>query len=518
MELNQGKDKKPRRVVDLSMMQYGKIPPQAKELEEAVLGAIMLEKQAFSVVNEILRPETFYVDANKMIFTAMVGLSERHQPIDLKMVIEELKRLELLDAAGGPYYVIKLTNNMVSAAHIEAHARIVLEKFLQREVIRISGEILAMAYEDSTDVFDLMDFAEENMVGLRLSNITNNFTTLQAVLVNNLQRIENLRMRDESITGVPSGFPDLDKVTCGWQPTDLIILAARPSVGKSALALKLAKEAAKDFYNKYLADKGKPQKGVGIFSLEMANAQSGNRMLSDESNVFMWRLQNGRLGESELRQLYKSTQDLANLKIFMDDTSALKMAEFRSKARRMVTKHNVGLIIFDYLQLGEDPTKKIREQEIAAISRTLKSIAKELQIPVIALSQMSRDYAKAVSGTREPQLSDLRESGAIEQDADVVIFLWKPADGQIAEDAALADIFYAKIEKHRNGTSGDRFLGKFIKETQTHEYLKLVDYNLKPIGQNWTPALAKENQVEEAKLYIQKGSKMNGGEQEDLPF
>lgn len=510
---------KPRRkqVVDMSLMNYGKVPPQAKELEQAVLGAILLERKAFDVANELLKPESFYVDANQKIFQAMVNLNEKHQPIDFLTVVQELIRMGFLDHAGGPHYVTTLTNSVVSGANVEAHARIVLQKFLQREVIRISGEILSMAYEDTTDVFDLLDFAEEGMTAIRLNNMQTNFTTLQAVLVTNLKKIEELRMRDEAVTGVPSGFPDLDKVTSGWQDTDLIILAARPSVGKSALALKLGKEAAKDFYRKYQADKTKPQKGVGIFSLEMANAQSANRMLSDESEVFMWRLQNGRLGESELRQLYRSTEDLSNLKIFMDDTSAIKMGEFKSKARRMVAKHNVGLIIFDYLQLGEDPTKKIREQEIAAISRALKGIAKELKIPVIALSQMSREFAKQGTGTREPQLSDLRESGAIEQDADMVIFLWKPTDAQIAEDAVLNDIFYAKIDKHRNGTSNVRFLGKFIKETQTHEYLKLVDASLNPIGGQWTPQVAKDSAAEDAKLYIQNGATAPE-EKDDMPF
>ncbi len=526
--LNEGR-KKRRQVLDMGNMMFGKVPPQAKEIEEAVLGAIMLEKSAFDTVNDILQPECFYSEANQRIFKAIHSLAGKHLPIDLLTVVEELKLKEDLELVGGPYYVSKLTNNVISSANIEAHSRIVLQKFLLRELIRVGGEMVGLAYEDSTDVFDLLDEAEEKVCGLRMNNVRKNFKSLQSVIQKNLQLIDELRHKDEAITGVESQFPDLDKITCGWQDTDLIILAARPGVGKTAFALTMAKNAAKSFREIYLNNKSNPQKSVAFFSLEMNDRQLVNRVLSAESLIWMWRLKNGKMDNAQMESLYKGAERLNDCHLFIDDTGALKIQEFKTKARILKRKHNVGLIIIDYLQLMKDPTKKMREQEISSISSTLKEMAKELEIPIIALSQLSREFGKLEKGHREPQLSDLRESGAIEQDADMVLFLYPPSESEMAEDASLRSIVYAKIEKFRNGTAPVKFISKFDKDTQNVNWIKCIDEkDLNPIGDTWgspsnfrtvardiTEPKSMDNQ--DAKLFIQKGSRMNGFD-EDVPF
>src|ERR671912_1837863 len=305
---NLNKDRKSRRKssIDLSTMVYGKVPPQAKDLEEAVLGAIMLEKSAFDTVIEILKPECFYVEANQRVYKAMQNLQQKNQPIDILTVVEELKSREELDMVGGPYYITKLTNAVVSSANIEAHSRIVLQKFIQRELIRISGEIISDAYEDSTDVFDLLDDAESKIYKVTSEHLRNNFETIDAVLVKTIQRIEDMRNRNEDVTGVPSGFAHLDRVTYGWQQTDLIILAARPSVGKTAFALNLARNAALN------ASKPTP---VAFFSLEMSAAQLVQRILSAESEIWLEKIARGKLEEHEMEQLYKrGIQRLADAK------------------------------------------------------------------------------------------------------------------------------------------------------------------------------------------------------------
>lgn len=420
---NLNKDRKSRRKssYDMSTMVYGKVPPQAKDLEEAVLGAIMLEKGALDAVIEILKPECFYVESHQRLYRAMQALAQKSQPIDILTVVEELKLREELDIVGGPYYVTKLTNAVVSSANIESHSRIILQKFIQRELIRISGEIIGDAYEDSTDVFDLLDDAESKLFEITNNHLRKNFDSIDTVLVKTIQRIEDLRHKNEDISGVPSGFKTLDRITYGWQPTDLIILAARPSVGKTAFALNLARSAALH------AVKPTP---VAFFSLEMSAGQLVQRILSAESEIWLEKISRGKLEEHEMKQLYaKGIQRLATAPIYIDDTAALNIFELRAKCRRLKSKHNVGLIIIDYLQLmsgtGENRNGN-REQEISRISRDLKGLAKELQVPIIALSQLSRAVESRKEGNKMPQLSDLRESGAIEQDADMVMFLYRP--------------------------------------------------------------------------------------------
>lgn len=517
---NINKDRKARRKspLDLSTMVYGKVPPQAKDLEEAVLGAIMLEKSAFDTVAEILKPECFYVDSHQRIYRAMQGLQQKNQPIDILTVVEELKFREELDIVGGPYYVTRLTNSVISSANIEAHSRIILQKFIQRELIRISGEIIGDAYEDSTDVFDLLDDAESKLFEITNNHLRKNFDSIDTVLVKTVQRIEDMRFRNEDITGVPSGFASLDRITYGWQSTDLIILAARPSVGKTAFALNLARNAA--------LHAGKPTP-IAFFSLEMSSSQLVQRILSAESEIWLEKIARGKLEEHEMKQLYtRGIQRLAQAPIFIDDTAALNIFELRAKCRRLKNKHNVGLIIIDYLQLmsGTGDRNSNREQEISRISRDLKGLAKELQVPIIALSQLSREVEKRKEGSKIPQLSDLRESGAIEQDADMVMFLYRPEYYDITANEhgeSNKGETHVRIAKHRNGSLEN------IKLRALLHIQKFVDGDDDDYGGmglpkgSWKPVPgADSGDNSGARLYIQTGSKMNDlpMDDDDTPF
>ncbi|HKZ65091.1 MAG TPA: replicative DNA helicase, partial [Chitinophagaceae bacterium] len=496
-------------------MVYGKVPPQAKDLEEAVLGAIMLEKNAFDTVIEILKPECFYVDAHQRIFNAMQGLANKSQPIDILTVAEELRSREELEMVGGPYYVTKLTNTVVSSANIDAHARIVLQKFIQRELIRISGEIIGDAYEDSTDVFDLLDDAESKLFEITNNHLRKDYNSIDTVLVNTIKRIEDLRQRNEDVTGVPSGFTGLDRVTYGWQNSDLIILAARPAVGKTAFALNLARNA--------VMHPTKPTP-VALFSLEMSAGQLVQRILSAESEIWLEKISRGKMEEHEMKQLYaKGIQRLSQAPLFIDDTPALNIFELRAKCRRLKNKHNIGMIIIDYLQLmsgSGDGRNSNREQEISSISRNLKGLAKELNVPIIALSQLSRavEQRGAKEGSRVPQLSDLRESGAIEQDADMVMFLYRPEYYDMntnAEGENIKGLTEVKIAKHRNGTL------ETIKLKALLHIQKFTNWDEDPysgIGLpsgGWRPV---EDGGGGEKLYIQAGSKMNDRKDDEDPF
>lgn len=515
--LNKDRKQKRRSSLDLGTMVYGKVPPQAKDLEEAVLGAVMLEKNAFDTVIEILKPECFYVEAHQRIFKAMQSLANKSQPIDILTIAEELKSKEELEMVGGAYYVTKLTNSVVSAANVGAHARIILQKFIQRELIRISGEIIGDAYEDTADVFDLLDDAESKLFEITNNHLKKNFETIDSVLVKTIQRIEDLRHKNEDVTGVPSGFSHLDKVTYGWQNTDLIILAARPAVGKTAFALNLARNAA--------MHPTKPTP-VALFSLEMSAGQLVQRILAAESEIWLEKIARGKLEEHEMKQLYaRGIQRLAQAPLYIDDSAALNIFELRAKCRRLKNKHDIGMIIIDYLQLmsgtGENRSSN-REQEISNISRNLKGLAKELNVPIIALSQLSRAVEQRGSkeGSRVPQLSDLRESGAIEQDADMVMFLYRPEYydiNQSADGENVKGLTEVKIAKHRNGTL------ETIKLKALLHIQKFTNWDEDPysgIGLptgGWRPVDDGSGGGE--KLYIQTGSKMNDlQDDDDAPF
>jgi len=517
VDFNLNKDRKSRRkpTIDVSSMAYGKVPPQAKELEEAVLGAIMLEKTAFDVVIEILKPECFYIDAHQRIYQAFKSLADKSMPIDLLTVVEELKTKEELDMVGGPYYITKLTNAVVSSANIETHARIVLQKFIQRELIRISGEIIGDAYEDSTDVFDLMDDAEGKIFEITNNFLKTDYQEMSSALAQAINRIDELRTRTEDISGVPSGFPSLDRVTFGWQKTDLIILAARPAVGKTAFALNLARNAA--------LNPTRPTP-VAVFSLEMSAAQLVQRILSAESEIMMEKISRGKLEDYEYQQLHaKGIKRLEQAPIYIDDTAALNIFEFRAKARRLVHKHKVGIIIIDYLQLmsGSNDRNGNREQEISTISRNLKALAKELNVPILALSQLSR-AVETRKESKMPQLSDLRESGAIEQDADMVMFIYRPEYyEQMANEngESTKGETHIRIAKHRNGSLETIKLRALLHIQKFEEWDDGNNFGggFPSGGGSWKPvspagADGGNNGSDGGRFFIQKGSKMNNGE------
>jgi replicative DNA helicase len=443
-----GKYQKKRKTeTDLTVIS-GKIPPQAKDLEESILGAILLEKQAIDAISDILSPDAFYVEAHQTIFRAMLDLSGRSQPIDIHTVCEKLRSTDELERCGGPYYVTRLTNSVVSSANIEFHGRIVLSKYIQREVIRAGVELISRGYEDSTDVFELLEQADKAFLSINNSLITKKYDRVDTLSVRAIQEIEAIRHSPARISGVPSGYPDIDSLTHGWQNTDLIIVAARPSVGKTAFALNLARNAA-------LSDiKPTP---TAFFSMEMSSGQLIRRMFASEAEMPLEKIARGRMDDDDMKKLFDSAiRKIGPAPLFIDDTPSLNIYQLRAKCRRLRKKENVGLIIIDYLQLMSGTEKyggRNREQEISEISRGLKGLAKELGIPIIALSQLSR-AVESRGGEKMPQLSDLRESGAIEQDGDVVVFLYRPEYYSIARDAkgeSNPGETHLKFAKHRNG-------------------------------------------------------------------
>ncbi|MBX7107117.1 MAG: replicative DNA helicase [Chitinophagales bacterium] len=454
---------------DLSSFVYGRIPPQARDLEEAVLGALMLEKDALSLVIDILKPEAFYVEAHNKIFAAIQRLFLRSQPVDILTVTDELRKSGELESAGGAYYVTELTNRVASAANVEYHARIVSQKYIQRELIRISSEIVRDAFEDTTDVFELLDFAEKGIYEITDQNLRRNYNPISALVTKALNQLQAIKDHKDTVTGVPSGFVLLDRITSGWQRSDLIIVAARPGMGKTAFVLSLARNAAIDF-----------KKPVAFFSLEMSSIQLTNRLISAETEIPAEKIRRANLESYEWEQLVRKVDELSECALFIDDTPAINIFELRAKARRLKMQHDIQMIIIDYLQLMSgtvDSKQGNREQEISNISRALKSIAKELDIPVIALSQLNRSV-ETRGGDKRPQLSDLRESGAIEQDADMVIFIYRPEYYKLTEDAdgnstvGLAEIMVAK---HRNGALANvpvKFIDRFAKFAEMDSFEK----------------------------------------------
>lgn len=462
-EQNKKNTKKPARTrkptINQLFTEHGKVPPQAVDLEEAVLGAVMLEKDALTSVIDILKPEVFYKDAHKTIFQAITRLFAKSEPVDILTVTEELKKSGELEIIGGPYYITQLTNRVASAANVEYHVRIITQKAIQRELIKISSEIIKDAYEDTTDVFDLLDRAEQNLFAVSETNLRRNYDDMQSMVKEAITEIEAARESETHLRGIPSGFTELDRITSGWQRSDLIIVASRPGMGKTAFSLSMARNIAVEF-----------SKPVAVFSLEMSSIQLVTRLISSETQLPSEKLKKGSLENYEWEQLNSKISALEDARIFIDDTPALTIFELRAKCRRLKAQHDIEIIFVDYLQLmsGTSETKGNREQEISSISRSLKSLAKELNIPIIALSQLSR-AVETRGGSKRPILSDLRESGAIEQDADLVIFLYRPEYYKIDQDnegnmtAGIAEVIVAK---HRNGPLKDvklRFIDKFAR-------------------------------------------------------
>lgn len=441
---------------------FGKVPPQARDVEEIVLGALMLEKNAIMEVADILNADCFYDPRNQEIYRAITHLFSEAQPIDIMTVKNRLQKTGKLEAAGGALYLAELTSKVNSAANIAYHARIVLETYIKRKIIEVVSKVGTMAYEDNTDVFDLLDLAEKSFFEISENNIRKNYMMMEDLMRKTLQEIEEKKNRKDGLTGVPTGFRDLDRLTAGFQKSNLIIVAARPGMGKSAFMLSMARNAAIDF--------GMP---IAIFSLEMSATELVNRLISLEAEIRSEKIKKGQLSDEELRYMHTRLGRLMEAPIIIDDTPALSVLELRAKARRLAAQNNIQMIVIDYLQLmsGGDMGKGgNREQEIAYISRSLKNLAKELNIPVIALAQLSR-AVETRGGDKKPQLSDLRESGSIEQDADMVMFLYRPEYYKITQDEngmptnQLGEVIVAK---HRNGSTDTiklRFIGEFAKFT-----------------------------------------------------
>ena len=438
----------------------GKVQPQAKEVEEAVLGALMLEKDAYSVISDLLKPESFYDHKHQLIFEAIQHLALNQEPIDMLTVTNRLQQSGVLDEVGGAYYIATLTSKVGSAANIEYHARIIAQKSLARQLINYAGKLEMEAFDETTDIEELMQTAEGELFQLSQHNIKKDVVQIDPVIQDALKKIEQASNRADGLSGLPSGYHELDAMTSGWQNTDLVIIAARPAMGKTAFVLSMVKNMAVDY-----------NIPVGMFSLEMSNLQLVNRLLQNVCEITGDKVKSGKLTTEEWAQLTTRISRLQGAPIYVDDTPGLSVFELRTKARRLVREHGVKMIMIDYLQLMTAAGMNFgsREQEVSTISRSLKGLAKELNIPIIALSQLNRGVETRQGDGKRPQLADLRESGAIEQDADMVCFIHRPEYYQIYEDEkgndlkGLAEII---IAKHRSGSVGDvrlRFRGEFVR-------------------------------------------------------
>lgn len=482
----------------------GKLPPQALDLEEAVLGALMLEKNALNAVVEFLKPEHFYSDIHKEIYSAILELFKNSEPVDMRTVVNELRKLGKIELTGGAYYIAELTAKVSSAANIEYHARVIIEMAIKRTLIEVASQIHHDAYEDTTDVFELLDKTEQSIFQISDSNLRKNYDNMRNLMARAIQELQVLKDHKDGLTGVPTGFSTLDRMTSGWQKSDLVIIAARPGMGKTAFVVSAMRNAAVDF-----------KQPVAIFSLEMASVQLVNRMISAEAELEGEKIRKGNLADFEWAQLVHKTNKLASAPIFIDDTPALSILELRAKSRRLKAEHNIQLIIVDYLQLMRGDAGGNREQEIASISRALKGIAKELSVPVLALSQLSRGV-ETRGGDKRPQLSDLRESGSIEQDADIVMFLYRPEYYKITQDEdgmptqGMGEVI---IAKHRNGSTGTaklKFIGK---------YTKFADFDMPTSDNPFSGMITRESRLntfnEDESPRLPRGG---GIEDDDTPF
>ncbi len=499
---NTRKRTRPKTGLNETVFEHGKIPPQALDLEEAVLGAMMLENDRLAEVIEVLKPEVFYKESHQIIFSAIQRLFGQNEPVDILTVTEELRKSGELDIAGGPYFITMLTNRIASTANIEFHSRIILQKFIQRELIRVSSEIIKDAYEDTTDVFDLLDKAENGLFSISEGSIGKSYMDMQSIITEAIKEIAAGRNQEGKLRGVGSGFTELDRITSGWQKSDLIIIASRPGMGKTAFALTMARNAAIDF-----------KKPVAVFSLEMSSIQLVTRLMSSETEIPQEKLRKGTMEDHEWAQLNARISSLIEAPLYIDDTAALSIFDLRAKCRRLKAHHDIQMVIVDYLQLmqGSQDTRGNREQEISSISRALKTLAKELNIPVIALSQLSRASEKREKAAK-PILSDLRESGSIEQDADMVMFIYRPEYYKIDVDengdstSGVADII---IAKNRNGPLKDvriRFVSK---------YAKFVDAEMEYTPVNTIPANTSFEGSVRTRTVM---SKMDDDDKHETPF
>ncbi|MBI2257307.1 MAG: replicative DNA helicase [Flavobacteriia bacterium] len=444
-----------------NLLMNGKIPPQAIDIEQAVLGAILLDKEAISGVNEVLSltaSDVFYDPKHQIIYTAANDLYKKSQPVDLITIVNKLKENKELELAGGVVYLSQLTHRIASTSNLEYYVRILVEKYMLRELAKISSNINEKAFNDSTDVFELLNTAEKELFQLSEMNMKKKFENMKDLLKIAVEEIETASKSTDHYTGIPTGFEKLDKITSGWQRSDLIVLAARPGMGKTAFVLSMARNSAVDF-----------NYPVAIFSLEMSSVQLVKRLISGETRIDSERLRKGDISLSEMEFLRIKAQKLSAAPIYIDDTPGLSVSELRTKARKLKAKHGVELIIIDYLQLmstGDKQNSGNRVQEISIITRTIKEVAKELNVPIIALSQLSRSV-ETRGGDKKPLLSDLRESGSIEQDADIVSFIYRPDYYGLHKSSDNEDnhnIGEIIIAKHRNGSLATvrlRFVSEF---------------------------------------------------------
>lgn len=456
------KNSKSAQNVQISPLEeMGHIPPKATEFEEAVLGALMIEKDAYSLVSEILSPRSFYEIKHQKIYEAIQSLAIAQHPVDIITVTEELRRRGDLDFVGGPFYITTLSSKVVSSAHIEYHARVIAQKALARELISYTSKIQTKAFDETIDVDDLMQEAEGQLFEISQQNMKKDYTQINPVIDAAFVQLQKAAARTDGLSGLESGFTQIDKMTSGWQNSDLIIIAARPAMGKTAFVLSMAKNIAVNY-----------RQPIAMFSLEMSNVQLVNRLISNVCEIPSEKIKSGQLENFEWKQLDIKIKELYDAPLYIDDTPSLSVFELRTKARRLVREHGIKMIIIDYLQLmnANGMSTGSRQEEVSTISRSLKGLAKELNIPIVALSQLNRsvENREGPDGKR-PQLSDLRESGAIEQDADIVCFIHRPEYYKIYEDEHKNDLRGMAefiIAKHRNGAVGHvllRFKGEYIK-------------------------------------------------------
>lgn len=510
------KEQASQKITDKTLFEHGKIPPQAIDLEEAVLGALMLEKDAFDAVVEILGIDSFYQENHQKIYEAILQLNSKESAIDILTVNEQLKRNGNLDLVGGTAYLAQLSRKVVSGAHAEFHARIIAQKYIQRELIRVSSEIQKRAFEEDDDVHQLLEFSEAELFKVAEGHIKKETQVIGPLINEALRQIEEAGKKEDGLSGVGSGFTGIDRITGGWQPSDLIIIAARPSMGKTAFVLSMARNMALEFKNQ----------GVAIFSLEMSSIQLVNRLISAEAELPSNKIRNGKLQPFEWVQLEEKIRRLMNAPIYVDDTPSISIFELRAKCRRLAKKYpHLKIIIIDYLQLmtaGSDNRAGNREQEVSIISRSLKALAKELNVPIIALAQLNRDVEKR-GGNKRPQLSDLRESGSIEQDADMVCFIHRPEYYGFQEDEnhqSLKGIAEIIIAKHRNGALDDVKL-KFKSELAKFTDFDDIDFRTNS-GMTMRSRINDDDQDEfNSGGDFFKSSRKEGGfsvSQEDAPF
>ena len=440
---------------------YAHLQPQALEVERAVIGALMIDKDAYAVVCEMLYPESFYDNKHQLIFAAIRDLSMAERPVDVLTVMDQLAKNGTLERAGGPAYITELSSRVASSANIEYHARIVAQKFLARQLISFASGIETKAFDDTIDVDDLMQEAEGSLFELSQRNMKKDYTQIDPVIKNAIEVIQKASANKDGLTGVPTGYHKLDDITSGWQSSDLVIIAGRPAMGKTSFALSMAKNIAADY-----------KVPMAFFSLEMSNVQLVNRLISNCCEIRGSKILNGQLQPDECERLDKQVNNLIGAPLYVDDTPGLSVFELRTKARRLVREHGVKIIMIDYLQLMNANGMRFssRQEEVSVISRSLKGLAKELDIPILALSQLNRgvESREGLEGKR-PQLSDLRESGAIEQDADMVLFVHRPEYYHIYQDdngRDLRGMAQIIIAKHRKGATGDvllTFRGEFTR-------------------------------------------------------